>query len=131
MGDVSAHFSRHEYACKCNKPVEDGYCDGNFDAVDITLNYEHESIRARISYVVGEEVSITLSSGNRCPKHNEDEGGADKSTHKYAKGSDLEIRRKKSGDLVTPELCYSIIDKLLNIELAGRHNIPLASFVEF
>jgi len=112
---VSRNFYRSEYACKCGrqlKKFDDGYCEGGFNAVDVILNKEHESIRAKLSYRKGSEVAVRILSGNRCVKHNKDEGGAARSTHTRGIGSDIEFYVKATREPVDAAWCYNIIDQM-------------------
>lgn len=131
MGDISKHFSRSEYACKCNyyhKLPEDGYCGGDFDAVDKELNEAHERIRERLCFVFGFGVGVKITSGNRCPKHNKDEGGAPRSTHKRGIGSDLFFYNKVTGEAVDLQICYDTIDNLY----PGQYGLKLyKSWIHF
>lgn len=61
MGDLSANFSRHEFACKCG-------C--GFDTVDNKLIQILEIIRGHF------DRPIKINSGCRCPDHNKTVGGA-------------------------------------------------------
>jgi hypothetical protein len=56
MGDLSAHFSRAEFACKCG-------C--GFDAVDVEMLRRSELLRDII------KAPITPNCGDRCVKHND------------------------------------------------------------
>ena len=126
MGDISEHFSRSEYTCDCGnqgKKREDGYCGGDLAAVDIELNNAHEAIRKRLGLVVGEEVSILLSSGNRCQQHNDDIGGTPRSYHARGMGSDLKFKFKKTKEPVDIALCYDAIDYLF----PSRYGLKLYS----
>ncbi len=57
MGDLSPHFNRWEFACKCGKctPI----------AVDYKLVKELEFLRMAV------DNAITITSGYRCKEHNE------------------------------------------------------------
>lgn len=80
MGDISKHFSRHEFACKCG-------C--GFDTVDIDTLVVAETVR----HYVGEPVIIL--SGCRCATHNRAIGGAPTSQHKKARAADLKVSEPK------------------------------------
>lgn len=66
MGDITEHFSRKEFACKCG-------C--GFDAIDKRLVEMLEEVRQ----LYGRE--ITINSGCRCVAHNKKEGGNETSSH--------------------------------------------------
>ena len=55
MGDVSDNFSRSEFACKCG-------C--GFNSVDVALLDALEQVREKFG-------PVSITSGNRCPKHND------------------------------------------------------------
>lgn len=82
MGDLSGHFSRREFACRC--------CGG--DRVDLGLVSALEQLRSLI------DRPIRIVSGYRCPDHNRLVGGAPNSYHTQGKAadivcSDLDIRQ--------------------------------------
>ncbi len=67
MGDLTEHFSRHEFACKCG-------C--GLDCIYIPLVHFIEALR----YAAGGG-RMTITSGCRCYYHNIDVGGRPKSRH--------------------------------------------------
>lgn len=77
MGDLSAHFSRREFACPCG-------C--GFATVDVELLYVLEGIRDYF----GEPVKIT--SGCRCFVHNMNIGGSENSMHMHGRAADITVR---------------------------------------
>jgi uncharacterized protein YcbK (DUF882 family) len=77
MGDVSANFSRHEFACPDN-------C--GFDAVDIELLNHLEDVR----HYFGKP--ITINSGCRCAIHNAHVNGSLKSQHMRGKAVDIVVQ---------------------------------------
>ena len=73
MGDLSQHFSRHEFACRCcGKAV-----------VSPELIASLEALRDRIG------TPIRILSGYRCPEHNRAVGGAASSQHLLGKAADI------------------------------------------
>lgn len=91
MGDVSAHFNRSEFACQCG-------C--GFDAVDIELIAALEWLREVT------RSSITITSGNRCPTHNKNEGStATKSKHIMGIACDFKTRGH------SPQVIYDLLDQ--------------------
>jgi len=66
MGDLSEHFSRWEFACRCG-------C--GFDDVDEKLITKLEILRAALAK------PIHITSGCRCHQHNDDVGGVPNSAH--------------------------------------------------
>ena len=88
MGDLSAHFSRWEFSCKCG-------C--GFDPVDHELILVLEDLHDHYD----NKHSITVNSGNRCVTHNETVQKkynknyvpfSSKTTHKESKAGDIEVK---------------------------------------
>lgn len=77
MGDLSDHFSRHEFACKCG-------C--GMDTVDAELITVLEKVREAFG-----GKSIKINSSNRCPAHNAKVGGGVASQHLYSRAADIVI----------------------------------------
>lgn len=78
MGDLTANFSRKEFACKCG-------C--GFDSVNPALVAGLQALRD----LVGRPITVT--SGCRCPKHNASPkvGGAKNSQHLLGNAADIVI----------------------------------------
>lgn len=91
MGDISANFNRSEFACKCG-------C--GFAVVDTELLEVLEGVRQYFC----EPVSIT--SGNRCWKHNKKVGGADHSKHALGIAADIKVAN------VEPQDVYDYLDRI-------------------
>lgn len=85
MGDLSAHFSKKEFACKCG-------C--GFDTPDPKLVDALEDLRSRLG------VPLTINSACRCEKHNKSEGGSPKSQHLLGKAADIMVPSGHSVDSV-------------------------------
>lgn len=77
MGDLSPHFDRAEFACKCG-------C--GFDSIDMELVNVLEDVRQQF------ERPIRVNSGCRCKTHNESVGGVVKSWHLYGKAADIVVQ---------------------------------------
>ena len=77
MGDISKHFSRHEFECKCG-------CGMN--TVDTSLITILEQVREAFSY------PIIITSGNRCPFHNKQINGSKSSMHMESKAADFIVK---------------------------------------
>ena len=75
MGDLSAHFSKKEFACKCG-------C--GFDQVKPELITKLEKLRE----LCGNK-PLTINSGCRCAKHNKAQNGAKNSQHLYGTAADV------------------------------------------
>lgn len=76
MGDLSFHFSRSEFACRCG-------C--GFDTVDHELIGVLEALRDRFG------ATVSINSGCRCATHNQAEGGSPKSQHLLGKAADVVV----------------------------------------
>ena len=74
MGDLSKHFSRKEFACRCG-------C--GFDKVDPILVTALQQFRNAI------KTSIRVQSGCRCAAHNAAVRGTKKSNHLTGKAADI------------------------------------------
>ena len=80
MGDLSAHFSRSEFACKCCGQV-------------ITISPALLEVLEDIREFSG--IPIIITSGYRCPEHNAASGGKPNSAHLTGEAADFWV----SGDL--------------------------------
>lgn len=74
MGDLTAHFSRSEFACRCG-------CGS--DGVDPELVRNLELLREAIG------LPIQINSGVRCASHNKAVGGRPKSYHLTGQAADI------------------------------------------
>lgn len=74
MGDLTEHFSRNEFACKCG-------C--GFDQIDPYLvnGLEHSRKSTGLPY--------QINAGCRCPKHNTEVGGKPNSAHLRGLAADI------------------------------------------
>ena len=75
MGDLTKHFSRHEFKCNCEE------CDQ--DTADVDLLRLLEKIRANF------RAPIKITSANRCPDYNEKVGGSKNSQHLKSRAADI------------------------------------------
>ena len=100
MGDISKHFSRSEFACKCG-------C--GFDAVDAKLLRDLEQVReALYDPHTEEDYWIRINSGCRCPEYNESIGGSKKSQHLYGRAADFVVADTDPRDVY--EFCEDVIE---------------------
>ena len=76
MGDLSKHFNRSEFACKCG-------C--GYDTVDAELIEYLEAIRLRFG-------PVTVTSGCRCTEHNKAVGGSKNSQHVLGRAADIQVK---------------------------------------
>jgi uncharacterized protein YcbK (DUF882 family) len=90
MGDLSKHFNRSEFACKCG-------CGKN------TVDAELVEVLEHLRSVVAEPITIT--SGNRCPTHNKKVGGSPASRHQFSIAADFKVKGWK------PEEVYALLDE--------------------
>jgi len=74
MGDLTEHFSRSEFICRCG-------CGQ--DNIDLNLVAMLEQARLEFGS------AIRINSGVRCPEHNKDVGGAVNSKHLNGQAADL------------------------------------------
>ena len=74
MGDLTTHFSKSEFACKCGC----GFDNVNKDLID---NLEQSRQATNLTY--------EISSGCRCEKHNKEIGGKPNSAHTRGKAVDI------------------------------------------
>jgi len=89
MGDISEHFNRWEFECKCNS------CGR--DAVDVELLMALEDLRKHFNQ------PVYILSANRCTKHNIFVGGAKHSMHLKSKASDVVVTD------IRPEIVYEYL----------------------
>lgn len=97
MGDLTKNLSRHEFECNCG-------C--GMDTIDFTLVTMVQDAADHFARVLGlEKVTVVITGPNRCPAHNEAEGGASGSQHLYSRASDFKIKE------VTPRTLYHYLDE--------------------
>lgn len=89
MGDLSKHFNRSEFACKCG-------CGK--DTVDYNLVFILEEIREAFN------IPVKINSANRCESHNKAIGGAERSRHLISQAADIVI------DGIPQEFVFNFID---------------------
>lgn len=103
MGDLSAHFSRHEFACKDN-------C--GFDDISLKLIDRLEVIRSHFN------APISINCGCRCAKHNaETKDSAKNSKHVLGIAADIVVKGVKPANVA------AFCEKTWNTEGGvGRYN---------
>ncbi len=77
MSQLSKHFNRVEFACKCG-------CGQ--DTVDVALLPTLERVRVHFGS------PTTIHSGNRCETYNSKVGGAKNSQHKKGRAADISVK---------------------------------------
>ncbi len=115
MGDLTAHFSRHEFACQCG-------C--GYDDINMELVYILETIRVAIGR------PITITSGCRCVEWNQEVGGTSNSAHLTGDAADL----KTQGSLQRAEYLdnawrlgvrrIGFANSFTHVDIADNHPTP-------
>ncbi len=98
MGDISKHFSRREFLCKCG-------C--GFATVDVELVAVLEDVREHF------DSGVTINSGCRCKEHNKRVGGEPDSEH----------TRGTAADIVVDGVPAHEVHAYLSMKYAGRYGI--------
>jgi uncharacterized protein YcbK (DUF882 family) len=101
MGDVSNHFSRSEFACKCG-------C--GFNAVDVELLDKLEMIRSHF------DKPVHITNACRCLNHNRSIGSKDTSQHIKGLAVDIYING------IEPQEIADYVDEFL---LQGKGGIGI------
>jgi len=78
MTKLSEHFTRGEFACRCQE-------DCGKDTVDIELLQALERLRGLFNK------PIKITSANRCAEHNKRVGGRPSSQHLLGKAADIQV----------------------------------------
>ena len=101
MGDLSPHFDRSEFKCKCRR------CSGTHQMVDAGLIRILEETRKHFrGLYFNRQVFITITSGHRCLDHNlETHGASVTSMHLGAGACDFVVNG------VSSEEVYDYINK--------------------
>jgi uncharacterized protein YcbK (DUF882 family) len=77
VGDLSANFSKSEFACRCG-------C--GLDSISIDLVNSLQLVRDALNK------PILITSGIRCVKHNKNCGGAKHSQHLFGTAADIHVK---------------------------------------
>jgi uncharacterized protein YcbK (DUF882 family) len=93
MGDISEHFDRREFRCKCG-------C--GYDTVDVELLELCEIVRQETGK------PLIINSACRCPSHNREVGGGKRSQHLIGRAADLRVDNPKA---VYDALCKRFPDE--------------------
>lgn len=110
MSDVSEHFNRSEFACKC------GQC--GFDVVDIELLGHLEDARHYFNK------PLIINDACRCVAHNIKVGGSPKSQHLLGKAADIRVLD------VPPDAVASYFEMLFP-DKYGVGRYPKSGFTHF
>jgi len=114
MGDLTDHFSRKEFACKCN-------CGSDKVKQELVSKLE----MTRLMY--GKPMKIT--SGIRCEGHNKDVGGVEDSTHLDGYAADIAVsgcfeRDQLVGFLRTHFNRMGIAEDFIHVDVADGYGKP-------
>jgi len=101
MGDISIHFNRQEFACRCG-------C--GFAAVDKRLNEILEDIRCYFSS------PVLINSACRCAAYNKKVGGAIKSQHTMGVAADISVVD------ISPDTVADYVERVHRACSIGRYN---------
>jgi len=96
LGDMTAHFSSNEFACKCKSkglPTKHGYCGGKV-WIRPRLVDKLEELRSALG-----GKAITVNSGCRCAEYNAYVGGAPGSQHKLGTAADIQVAGFTPGEV--------------------------------
>lgn len=111
MGDISEHFSRHEFACQCSNAHRD-FCKGNFNSVDIELVNALELIRETLGKIYNADISLHIFSGNRCIAHNAEIPNSGKRSF-HTRGLAVDMQSQLDTNvMLSPSELYDTIDEL-------------------
>ena len=114
MGDLTDHFSRKEFACKCN-------CGS--DKVKQELVSKLEIVRLMYNK------PMRITSGLRCKWHNDKVGGVDNSTHLDGVAADIAVngcyeRDQLVGFLRTHFSRMGIAKDFIHVDVADGEDRP-------
>ena len=102
MGDLSKHFSRHEFECSCGCGLD-------------TVDYESILVLEDLREYFGRPVRI--NSASRCFEYNRSVGSNDKSQHPRNRAQDVTI------DDISPDAVYEYLhNKYWNKYGIGRYD---------
>lgn len=85
MGDMTAHFSRREFTCKCG-------CNTNIVAAELVNKLE--KVYDYLSNTADGVTAIIVTSGYRCPKHSVNVGGSINDAHTKGIAADVYAVKK-------------------------------------
>ena len=101
MGNLSAHFSKAEFVCKCG-------CGSFIEQPALYAMLEE------VRHAIG-DVPISILSGTRCQAHNHACGGAKHSQHLLGKAADITVNG------MTPYQVWQKVGKLAAVHGRGRY----------
>lgn len=109
MTKLSQNFSRPEFLCKGENCHPSGTGNCGFDTVDTELLRLLENVR---NYF---KKSVHITSGCRCPTHNEAVGGSHNSQHKLGRAADIIVADTEPDDVA------DFLDKIMITGAIGRY----------
>lgn len=98
MGDLSKHFSRHEFKCHCSDQGLQ-HCRGS-GPISMELVLTLEYLRHFIAEQTGQERPIRVHSGFRCIPWNSECGGVPGSQHVLALAADISVQGLSAHELM-------------------------------
>ena len=101
MGDISTHFNRQEFACRCG-------C--GFAVVDKKLNEVLEDIRDYFA------MPLIINSACRCASYNQKIGGAKRSQHVLGMAADISVMN------IHPDRVADYVEEVHKECSTGRYN---------
>jgi hypothetical protein len=97
MGDLSEHFSKSEFACKCGCGA-DAVSPNLLDALE-RMRAGLNARRASGTGEMGGYATLPIRSGCRCPTHNVGEGGKPDSAHLATRRDAERVEECEAADL--------------------------------
>ena len=98
MGDLSEHFSRHEFRCHCSdRSAQLCHASGPI-SMELVRALEH--LRQAIAHETLEERPITVHSGFRCIPWNAECGGVPDSQHVLGLAADISVQGLSAHELM-------------------------------
>lgn len=112
MPRFTQNLSRHEFACECGC----GYDTADFALVN--------ALQKTVYYFQNQydlDITIKITSGCRCPVHNENIGGASKSKHVIGQAADFQLVKPGGGFIPTRDIYDYLIRKYPGTYGIGRY----------
>ena len=103
MGDMTTHFSRREFTCKCG-------CNGNNISGELVKKLEQ--VYTELEKTVDGVAAIYITSGYRCPTHSRNVGGYMNDAHTKGIAADLYAVKADGEHRVSSYAIAAIAEKL-------------------
>lgn len=123
MGDLSPHFSTHEFACKCKLiggTREKGYCAGDVKTSDHLVRVLEQLIDD-LTVDTTHRVRVIITSGYRCPQYNRRVGGATHSQHCEGIAADIVVKHDNGSAMSPDDVAQYLEDKYPDKYGIGRY----------